>query len=91
MNYIAHNQDEFRTFVNGVKFWTAPWGNRPPNAIAAVHSENAMNTVAAVRVASYRGIETLMTRNPELHCFRDIDLAGVSRQRAVLEKISDSA
>jgi hypothetical protein len=91
MNYVAHNQDEFRTFLNGVKFWTVPWGNRPPSAIAAVHSENVMETVATVRAASYRGIETLMMSNPELRCFRDVDLAGVSRKRAVLERIAAAA
>lgn len=80
MNYVAHNPAEGAEFMRGLEKWRTKGDPQPCHPVVAAGDEVRFNQRGAIHLVSWRAIEAVMTNNPGLECFRDIDLAGVKKR-----------
>ncbi len=80
MNYLAQNPSEAALFMKGLDTWKKKGGTALCDPITAVHKEKSSPKKGEIHLTSYRAIEAIMTNNPNLSCFKEIDLLFVSLQ-----------
>jgi len=73
MNYIAHNSGELSTFMAGLQSYPRADGQMCNPAIA-VELDRRLGGKRETFTVCIRAIEAIMTRNPDLACFKSIDL-----------------
>lgn len=81
MNYIAHNPTELHAFVDGLKRWARDDGQMC-HPVTALHVERRLGRGGGVHAVSIRAIEAMVTQNPGLQCFQQIDLARLRAKHA---------
>lgn len=73
MNYIGHNRDELQVFLEGLKRWAKEDGQICHPADAAL-IERRLGGEGDVYRVSLRAVDAIVSRNPQLPCFKSIDL-----------------
>ena len=85
MAYLAHNPEEGALFIRGLQKWKTKGAHHPLDPVIAAESENMSQRKGEIHLASYRAIESLMTNNRQLTCFRAVCLPTVTLYRGLLE------
>lgn len=87
LNYLAHNPGEASLFMKGVEKEARRFGGRKPDPVLAARRESMDHAKAEIHLSCGRAILAVATNNPNLQCFRNVDLNSLKRD---LDKIEAS-
>lgn len=72
VNYIAHNSEELKIFIEGLERWPKEGGGLC-DPVTALDLEVSLGRRGNIHEVSLRAIAALMKQNPQLKCFQNVD------------------